>query len=50
MAMTSTMTVNMRMTIYDDDIDEDDIDVNNDKNVDEKDNFGDDVENVGIKN
>ena len=50
MAMTSTMTVNMRMTIYDDDIDEDDIDVNNDKNVDEKDNFGDDVDNVGIKN
>ena len=41
------MTVNMGMTIYDD---EDDIDVNNDKNVDEKDNFGDDVENVGIKN
>ena len=44
------MTVNMGMTIYDDDIDEDDIDVNNDKNVDEKDNFGDDVDNVGIKN
>ena len=30
--------------------DEDDIDVNNDKNVDEKGNFGDDFNNVDIEN